>query len=348
LTIICNRSMPSERWVPEPPIRVFDGNLPPPTVKNMINLNQLRVFYYAAKNLNFTRAAEKLFITQPAVTAQIKFFEKNLGLKLFKKKRGKLHLTEEGKALQEYAHKLFDCEKEIETAVEEIKKLKRGTLRIGTARTYARYFMPFLISRFREAYPHIHIHLDEGSSLELIQGLINLKNELVIISKTEENPDVSLDLFSHEEVVLILSPEHRLAAKEAVTFEDLLGEPIILKEEGSGTRKLVEELFRENGSSPKVLMETSDAEMIKFLVQHGEGLAFLVREAVASEIREDKLVFRPMKGKKMYLDVSVGYLKNQPLSRPAEAFLDCLEKLGTKKMRFQGMGMLMEKMLIQG
>lgn len=311
----------------------------------MINLNQLRVFYYAAKNLNFTRAAEKLFITQPAVTAQIKFFEENLSLKLFKKKGGKLHLTEEGKTLQEYAHKLFECEKEIETAVEEIKKLSRGTLRIGTARTYARYFMPFLISRFREAYPHIHIHLDEGNSLELIQSLINLKNELVIISKTEEYPDVSLDLFSHEEVVLILSPEHRLAGKEALDFKDLPGEPIILKEEGSGTRKLVEGLFCENEISPQILMETSDAEMIKFLVKHGEGIAFLVRAAVAPEIREGTLVSRSLKGKKLYLDVNVGYLKNQPLSRPAEAFLDCLRKLGTKKMRFQGMGVLMEKML---
>ncbi len=305
------------------------------------------MFYYAARYLNFTRAAEKLLITQPAVTAQIKFFEENLGLKLFKKKGGKLHLTEEGKSILEYARGLFACEKELETAVEEIKKMRRGNLRIGTARTYARYFMPFLISHFREAHPDIHIQLDEGNSQELIQGLIHLKNELVVISNTEEHPDVSLDLLSHEDVVLILSPEHRLAGEDTVDFGDLAGEPIILKEEGSGTRKLVEGLFREHGGSPRVLMETSDAEMIKFLVQHGEGVAFLVREAAASEIREGKLVFRHLKGKALHLDVNVGYLKNQPLSRPAEAFLDSLRKLGTNKMRFQGMGRLMEEMLIQ-
>ena len=123
---------------------------------------------------------------------------------------------------------------------------------------------------------------------------------------------------------------------------------IILKEEGSGTKKLVEGLYREHGGSPNVLMETSDAEMIKFLVRHGEGVAFLIREAVASEIRGGGLVFRHLKGKTLYLDVTVGYLKNQPLSRPAEAFLDCLGKLRTKEMRFQGMGRLMEKMLSQG
>lgn len=311
----------------------------------MLNLHQLRVFYFAAKYLNFSRAAEKLFITQPAVTSQVKFLEENLDIKLFKKKGGRFQLTEEGKIIYEYARSLFLCEKELQTAVDEIKKLKRGTLRIGTARTYARYFMPFLISRFREAHPRIQIHLDEGNSLEMIRSLSDLKNELVIISKTDDNPDISLEPFSREEVILILSPEHRLAGKGTVKFEDFCSEPILLKEEGSGTRKLIEELYEKYDRSPKVLMETSDAEMIKLLVRHRQGIAFLVREAAASEIQEGKLAFVLIRGEKIYLDLHIGYLKNQPLSRPAEAFLECMRKLGTKKMCFQGMGEFMEKKL---
>lgn len=309
----------------------------------MINLNQLRAFYQAARHMNFSTAARKLFITQPAVTAQVKLFEDYLELKLFKKKGGKLYLTDEGKTIYEYAQKLFEYEREIENAVEEIKKLGRGTLRLGTARTYARHFMPFLISHFRECYPQIKIRLDEGSSQDMIQSLLDLRNELAVVANTKEPADICFTSFSQEELILILPPDHLLAKKKAVSFEELTDEPIIMKETGSGTRRLVNELFAKNGYSPKVLMEMSDAEMIKLLVQHGEGISFLLREAVARELKEKKLASVPLKGPKMFLDVSVGYLKNQPLSPPAQAFLDNLENLGTEEMRFQGIGHLLEK-----
>ena len=240
----------------------------------MINLNQLRAFYQAARHMNFSTAARKLFITQPAVTAQVKLFEDYLELKLFKKKGGKLYLTDEGKTIYEYAQKLFEYEREIERAVEEIKQLGRGTLRLGTARTYARHFMPFLISHFRECYPHIKIRLDEGSSQDMIQSLLDLRNELAVVANTKEPADICFTSFSQEELILILPPDHLLAKKKAVSFEELTDEPIIMKETGSGTRRLVNELFAKNGYSPKVLMEMSDAEMIKLLVQHGEGISF--------------------------------------------------------------------------
>jgi DNA-binding transcriptional LysR family regulator len=137
----------------------------------MLNFNQLRTFYYAAKNLNFTVAASELFITQPAVTAQVKSFEEFCSLKLFKKKGRKLHLTDEGKALFDYAENIFKYEKEILNVIDDMKELKRGDLRLGTTKTYARYFMPFLISGFRKAYPHIKIHLDEGSSRDMIYSI---------------------------------------------------------------------------------------------------------------------------------------------------------------------------------
>ena len=208
----------------------------------MLNLNQLRAFYQAAKCQNVSVAAKHLFVSQPSVTAQIKLFEDNCGLKLFKKKGRNLYLTDEGKTLYNYARKLFEYEKIIEDAVEQMKELKKGNLRLGSARTYARYFMPFLLTG-------------------------------------------------------------------------------------------------------NVLMETGDAEIIKLLVQHGEGISFLVKEAVAVELQEKKLATAPLKNHSIFLDVNIAYLKNQPLSPPAQAFLKSLEGVGTKKMRFQGMGALMAKML---
>ena len=311
----------------------------------MINLNQLRAFYQVAKCQNVSIAAKNLFVSQPAVTAQVKLFEDNCGLKLFKKKGRNLHLTDEGKALYKYARKIFEYEKKIESAVEQMKELKQGILRLGSARTYARYFMPFLLTGFREAYPSVKIHLDQGSSLDMIHSLKELKNEVVIVAEAEENSDICFIPFSREEVVLLLSPDHHLARKKSIDFKIVAEEAIILKDQGSGTRRLIDKLFIQNNHTPNVLMETGDAEIIKLLVQHGEGVSFLVREAVAVELQAGKLATVPIKDQKIFLDVSIAYLKNQPLSPPAQAFLTSMENLGTKEMRFQSMGALMQKML---
>jgi DNA-binding transcriptional LysR family regulator len=181
----------------------------------------------------------------------------------------------------------------------------------------------------------------------MIHSLIDLKNEVVIIARAEEHPKIAHIPFSREELVLIIPPNHRLADKGGIGFEQIAEEPIIMKDPGSGTRKLVDELFAKNNCTPNILMETGDAEIIKLLVQHGEGISFLVKEAVAVELQERKLVTIPLKKHSIFLDVSIAYLKKQPLSPPAQAFLKSLENLGTKKMRFQGMGALMAKMLAE-
>ena len=313
----------------------------------MINFNQLRTFCQAAKHGSYTTAAKKLYVTQPAVTAQMKLLEDHCNLKLFKKKGRKVYLTDEGKTLYQYARKIFDYEKEIEDVVEDMRKLKRGVLRLGTTKTYARYFMPLMITNFRETYPHIQIHLDEGSSKNMTLSLLDFQNEIAIIAKTEEHPDVCFFPFSKEEVVLIAAPDHHLAGKSPTTFEYISKEPIIMKEIGSGTRKLVNNIFAKYNCMPVMLMETSNTEFIKQLVQRGDGISFLVKEAVAVELRDGKLATVPLQGHRLFLDISVAYLKDQHLSPPAKAFLDILGKLAPEEMLPQGIGALMAKMLSQ-
>jgi DNA-binding transcriptional LysR family regulator len=314
---------------------------------SLINFNQLRVFYHAAKHLNFTRGAKELCITQPAVTAQIKLLEESCTFKLFKKRGRKLHLTDEGKTLYRYAENVFEYEKDIEDAIEGMRKLKTGTLRLGTTKTYARYFMPFLVGRFREAYPQVKIHLDEGSSRDMSRSLLDFRNEVAIVARAEDHPSVRFTPFSREEVALILSPRHPFSQKSGVGVRELASEPIIMKETGSGTRKLVNELFAKYGVSPNVLMETSNTEFIKELVQQGAGLSFLVREAVAAEVQAGKLVTVPIQKETMLLDVSIAQLKDQHLSPPAKAFLHVLGRLATEEMTPMGIGALMARMLAQ-
>ena len=313
----------------------------------MLNFNQLRVFYYAAKNLNFTAAAGELFITQPAVTAQIKSFEEFCNLKLFKKKGRRIYLTDEGRCLYMYAAKIFKYEKEIENVIDDMRELKRGILSLGTTKAYARYFMPLMITTFHKNYPNIKIQLNEGSSLDMIHSLLSFKIEVAVIAKAEDNPEVKFLPFSQEEMAVIVALKHPLARKKAISFKELAQERFIMKEKGSGTRKLVEQLFAKDNSAPDILMETGNTEFIKQLVQRGEGVSFLVREAVANELDEKKLAEVPLKGPKVYLDVSIAYLKDQVLSPPAKAFVDTLVKLKSEDMHPMGIGLMMAKILSQ-
>lgn len=311
----------------------------------MLNFNQLRVFYHAARNLSYTAAANALFITQPAVTAQMKAFEEFCNLKLFKKRRRKIFLTDEGKALFSYAEKIFKYEKEIENVIDEMRELKRGILVLGTTKAYARYFMPLMITTFHENYPEIKIQLNEGSSLDMIYSLLDFKIEVAVIAKAEDNPEVKFLPFSQEEMAVIVSLKHPLAKKKAISFADLATLPFIMKEKGSGTRKLVEELFEAEKCTPNILMETSNTEFVKQMVQRGEGVSLVVKEAVAAELKEKKLTSVPLKGPKIYLDVSIAYLKDQVLSPPANAFVDTLIGLKSKDLHPMGIGLMMTKML---
>lgn len=311
----------------------------------MINLNQLRVFYHAAKLQNFTRASEELCITQPGVTAQVRHFEENSNLVLFKKKGRKVFLTEEGKILLSYAKKMFDMEKELEDVIEELRELRRGVLKIGTTKAYARLFMPVLISNYHQRYPNIRIKLDEGSSREMIYSLLDFRNEIAIIARAVDHPDVTFVPFSQEELVLIIPPDHAWGSRKAVTIEELSREPIIMKDSGSGTRRILSELFEKSGFKPNILMETSNTEFIKDLVHRGEAVSFLVKESVTPEINAGRLKSVPVQGCILTLDVSIAYLKNQHFSPAAKAFLDLLKRLAAEDMPYEGIGVMMARML---
>ncbi len=298
--------------------------------------------------MNFTKAAADLCISQPAVTAQMKAFEQYCGLKLIKRKGRKNWLTEEGDLLYDYARKIFSIEQKVTDVLADMRQLKRGTLRVGTTKAYARYFMPLMLSSFHNNYPNIKIELNEGSSLEMTRSLLKFKNEVAIIAKAEDTPGISFIPFSQEEMVAIAAPDHPLSRGEAIHFSALKDQPFIMKDKGSGTRRLVDKLFAGNNTTPEILMEVSNPEFIKQLVERGEGISYLIREAVASEIETGRLAEIPLQGEKVYLDVSIAYLEDQHLSPSARAFLDTLEKLQYRRgITPQGIGNFMARILSQ-
>ena len=293
----------------------------------MLNFNQLRAFYHAAKSESFTQAARELYITQPAVTAQIKSLESTCKFKLFSKKGRNLSLTHEARILFEHVCRIFEYEKEIEESIAGIHKLAVGTLRIGTTKTYARYLMPSMVSQFLKHYPQIKVIVNDGSSRDMILDLLNFKNDIAVITRAINREEVIFTQFTREKLVLILSPSHPLAAHKSISVEQLARTPIIMKDLGSGTRKAVDALFKNHGCVPKIFMESGNTELIKQLVMQGEGVSFLVDVAVAREFAEKRLATVELEGYQLSLDVDIAYLDAQLLSPAVRAFVGMLEKL---------------------
>jgi DNA-binding transcriptional LysR family regulator len=314
----------------------------------MINLNQLRAFYYVAKHSSYTIAAEKLFISQPAVTAQIKLFEKYHNLKLFKKNGRELILTYIGKILFEKAKGIFDIEDETENTLTQIRELNQGLLKIGCTKAYAKHIMPAVISVFHRAYPNIKIILEEGSSMAMINNLTKFKNEVVVVAQMEVTDSrIQFIPFSQEEIVIVLPANHRLTQKKEIEFCDIVTEPIIIKGKGSGTRKKIMDLYKKYKTMPNIFMESNNTEVIINMVERGEGISFLVKPAITQKVQEKKLVSRKIKDNKIFLDVSFGYLRDTPLSPAANAFYEIVETSFIEATPQGGVGSLMARILAE-
>lgn len=293
----------------------------------MVNFNQLRFFYEAAKAQNFSAAARTLCVTQPAVTGQIRALEEALEIRLFKKRGRRMVLSEAGALLFQHAHEVFEVEKRMERVLVEMRELKRGLLKIGTTKTYARYLMPSLITRFRATYPEIKVILDEGSSQDVCRSLLDLRNELAVVGVIEAVKGIHSLPFRQEEVVLFASPSHPLCAyAEGLRFDQLAGYLLLMKEEGSSTHALVRRCFDKRGIVPNVLVETSNLEFITEMVEKGEGVAFLVRSAIEEELRTGRVKIVPVLDEDLLLQVHIAYLEDGDLSPAAQAFLRILEE----------------------
>jgi DNA-binding transcriptional LysR family regulator len=296
-------------------------------VIEVLNFNQLRTFHQAAKSLNFTVAGKNLFVSQPAVSAQIKLFEEFCRLNLFEKKGRRIYLTDEGKSIFKYTSKIFEVEQDLERTIYDLQKLRQGCLRVGTTKTYARHLMPALLTPFHQSFPGVTIELNEGSSLEMSESVLDFRNSIAIIGKVDDNPDIHFIPLFREEVVLIAASDYHLTTRDGISIGELVGEPIVMKEIGSGTRKLVEECFRSKKEKLNIIAETSNMEFIKELVKQGEGVSFVVKTAVRRELTEGNLVTIPVSNRKLVLDVCIAYLRDYRLPMAAKAFLDFLQPI---------------------
>jgi DNA-binding transcriptional LysR family regulator len=291
------------------------------------SLNSLLVFHKVAKHKSFSKAAEGLFISQPAVTKHIKELERKVGMGLIRRGRGEFDLTEAGEILFKHTHKISSHLLEIENALGNLKKDHHGVLKIGTTESYSKCLMPKLLSEFQTSHPSIKIFLEVGNSEEIEKSLLVYKNDLGLIGVTKTSSKVETIPFLKEPLVLIVSPNHPLTKRKIVSLIELEGYPFIIRAKGSTTRRIVLEAFRDLNIRPSLLIEAGSSEFIKQWVSEGKGVSIIVKRIVEDEEKRGMLKPIPL-AEKIYLEVVLLYLKEERSNPAIKTFVHFVENKG--------------------
>lgn len=286
-----------------------------------VNLNQLRAFFLAAREKSITKAAKALYITQPAVSIQIKSLEEALQLKLFRKCGKDLEITDAGKVLYGYAEKIFLIVGEMEHVLKGYADLTQGSLTMGTTRSFARHLMPALLSQFQEEFPGVKVYLEVGSSQEIADRLLEFKYDLGIIGRLQYSNKLRSVPYGKEEFCLVTPPHHRFAGRQEVSLQELKEEPIIIRENGSGSRHAILSLLRDHGVKPSVLLEAGSFEFIKEYISKGRGISFLYKPEFQLEAKMGLLKSVPIREGPIFIQSDIVFPRDVELSPPAKAFL---------------------------
>ena len=290
-----------------------------------LTFRQLTIFEAVARHLSFTKAAEELHLTQPAVSMQIKQLEQATGVPLFELLGKRVYLTEAGQELQRYSRSITLLLAEAEQVFEEMRGLKRGRLNITVAST-ANYFVPRLWAAFRKRHPDVSVSLDVTNRAGLIRALGENQADLVIMGMPPEGLDLVAEGFMPNPLVVIAPPSHSLATATQVPLEWLQGEAFLMREQGSGTRSLMERVFAEKGLTPTTPIEMSGTEAIKQGVEAGLGLALLSVHTLEMELALKRLVVLNVEGFPVLREWYIVHRSGKRLSTVAQAFHDFILK----------------------
>jgi LysR family transcriptional regulator, low CO2-responsive transcriptional regulator len=285
-----------------------------------ITFRQIRVFTEVARRLSFVRAAEVLHLTPPAVTMQVKELEASLGLPLFDRQGRSVSLTTTGEYFLVYARRLLSTLKDAEDAMARFKRVETGVLNIGLVST-AKYFVPRLLARFREEHTGVEARLQVAGNREQLVALLHAGEvDLAIMGRPPKELATRSEPFAAHPLVFVGPPGHPLVAAEHVDPEALANHPFIVREEGSGTRKAMEDFFRAQHVAPHIAMEMSSNETIKQAVMAGMGLSFLSLHTIGLEMRHGLIDIVEVEGTPIMRTWNLVHLLSKLLSPAAEAF----------------------------
>ncbi len=258
---------------------------------------RLRVFYTVARHLSFTKAADVLFMTQPAVTFQVKQLEEHFNARLFERTPGKISLTPAGRLVLSYADKILALSEEMETRMGELTGAVSGPLLVGASTTIAEFMLPQILGEFKARHPQIQAHLSVANSETIENRVADSTLDLGLIESPSHLPSLHTEVCCDDELVMICAPGHALAGRASVAAGELVEYPYVSREEGSGTREFAGQYLRQcqvADDDLEVVMELGSPEAIKGVVATGMAVSILSRATIAKELKLGLLVAVPL------------------------------------------------------
>jgi DNA-binding transcriptional LysR family regulator len=285
---------------------------------------RLQVFHAVAKHLSFTKAAEALFMTQPAVTFQIKQLEEHFNTRLFERGHGRISLTPAGTVVLDYAERILSLSAELDTRLKEMTGQLGGPLLVGASTTVAEFLLPQVLGEFKSRYPKVMPRLLVANS-EVVQNRVAEHTlDIGFIEAASHLPSVVTDVCCEDELQVVCAPAHPLARHEAVPPALAAQYPFIARESGSGTRQVTDQYFEKAGIRPDMLdvvMELGSPEALKGLVATGLGFTIISRTTVSKEMQLGQLVAVALTPR-LIRSLSVVYPKEKFRSRLVNTFVE--------------------------
>jgi DNA-binding transcriptional LysR family regulator len=253
---------------------------------------RLQVFYTVAKLLSFTKAAETLHMTQPAVTFQVRQLEEYFNTRLFDRTHNRVTLTEAGRKSYEYAEEIFELYGEMENSIKELTGDISGVLTLGASTTIAEYMLPSLLSGFTKEYPDIQLRLKVSNTEGIVSMIENSMIDLGIVEGPVSNKNLLVEECRNDSLVVIVPKDHELASKTSISMDELMHYPFICREEGSGTREVIMDYVVSQGldrNNLNLSLELGSPESVKGAVEAGMGVSIVSNVTIEKELKLDSL-----------------------------------------------------------
>jgi Bacterial regulatory helix-turn-helix protein, lysR family./LysR substrate binding domain. len=293
-----------------------------------MDVQGLEAFWWIAKTGSFNRAAERLFLTQPSVTARIQALEKELGQKLFERRPRGVRLTDAGRALLPHAERVLQDIKRARQAMLDLQTASGGTLSVGSALTTSAYLLPEILTRFKARHPKVEVLVHTGRSHQVQQLVLDDTVQVGLVhAPLPAHADIVAYPLSEEQILLVVPPDHPVASRDEVSLEELTQESFITTDRASGYWALVEQWWTSQGFVPHITMELDSIEAAKRMVLCGLGLTLLPQSTVQNEIALKQVVAVPLKNSANLRRQNILiYRRGKIWSGTARAFLRVVEE----------------------
>ena len=286
-----------------------------------MDFEQLRTFLEVSRLRSFSRAAEKLSVTQPAISAQIRSLETEVGARLFDRDGGKVTFTAAGRVFEPFAEHVLSCHAHIGITIAELHRSPRGEISISANEATSLYVLPAVFAQFKRQYSRVGLKVVRADRARILEGVLNREVDFGIVSLPLKDARLLIERVHKDEVVLVTSNTHPLAGFDTVTLAQVLEHPLLLTKSGR-QRDQIDDYFRSEDANPRIAMEVESSELLKRLIGAGLGMGFLPRAVVAGETAAGSLRALKVEGLRISRELALVFRKEKALSRAAHAFLE--------------------------